>query len=1124
MPLGPSFRRAAPGLAAVAVLLAASAARAAWPLLPDAGTAAFADPANWPLDPGFAGEWPLWGFTPDSLAPSLSGPERPLGIGAAVDRAWAVTRGDPRVVLALVGPGITWDEPDLAGRWALSRGELPAPEDAAGQPAPGADPWDRDGDGRFSVRDFTSAGPAQVPTVATIVDPRLTSRADRGDVNGNGFLDPQDLIAVFSNGFDDDGNGFVDDICGWDFVWDDADPFDDLRTFGTLTPSGTLDALAAVAQANNALGGAGACPECSALPLRVAAGPVAEPGRLAAAIRYAVARKTAAAAVSTQAQGAGPRLQAALDEAWKHGLAVLAAPADATGFQHDAPANLERVFDVRPQGFDGTTWQTSTTFWVADRCGASGGHTDATAPSDRCGAGAAALAAGIAGLAQSVGLDHGLTPALSAGELQQLLSREIEPTDGGWTPDFGRGRLDARRVVDAVALGRIPASVDIEAPRWFDVLPSAAPFQVVANVQSRAPCTVTLSAAGGLEPAEDKFVTFAETSAADGVSGPLGTVVPSSLELPPPRPVEDAHAFAVTVRVAVVTHYGDARGEARSEARKMVFLRTEADALTGFPRRVAGVGTASPRLIDLDNDGSDELVVATTDGEIHALDARGDELPGFPMRLPETRHPREAGPQAVSASLAFEDLDGDGRLDVLAVTREGLLAVYDTAGHPLPGFPVELGTGTPPCFVQTPTGCGASGLLDAGTAGLALRDVEPGAVAAPVVAPTLTGLLILQAGLDGFLYGFEADGRPAAGFPFEVSDTRPGRTRIVATPAAADLNEDGWPEIVVVTSEVTDEGRGARAYLLVGGPDGPATAFGWPVRLDGDAAASTGARGGVASPLIADFDGDGRFEIALQAAGGPLRLYTTTGQLALELEGATGAGPATSPAAADLDGDGRLELVSTDVGSDGSTRLMAWHAGARIKENRSGFEAPAPLADGFPFELPGAQPEAGFAIGDLDGDSQPEILAGAGYLLYAVDGAGAQPTGWPKFTGGTLASSPAVGLVKGQMVAATATREGGLFAWNGYGFPSNISWDGFHHDPQNSGFTGTPLPRRNLASIGVPNPKLRPAGCCSGAPGPAELWGGLLLAGAALRRRSRLRVGAATGWRLPDRACTRPSK
>ena len=50
------------------------------------------------------------------------------------------------------------------------------------------------------------------------------------------MIDPQDLILAFSDGVDDDANGYVDDICGWDIQEDDNDPFD-RRATATATAS-----------------------------------------------------------------------------------------------------------------------------------------------------------------------------------------------------------------------------------------------------------------------------------------------------------------------------------------------------------------------------------------------------------------------------------------------------------------------------------------------------------------------------------------------------------------------------------------------------------------------------------------------------------------------------------------------------------------------------------------------------------------------------------------------------------------------------------------------------------------------------------------------------------------------
>jgi len=56
------------------------------------------------------------------------------------------------------------------------------------------------------------------------------------DLNSNGTVDESDF-----NGIDDDGNGYVDDLRGWDFSNDDNDPMDD-SSHGTHV-AGTIGAL-----------------------------------------------------------------------------------------------------------------------------------------------------------------------------------------------------------------------------------------------------------------------------------------------------------------------------------------------------------------------------------------------------------------------------------------------------------------------------------------------------------------------------------------------------------------------------------------------------------------------------------------------------------------------------------------------------------------------------------------------------------------------------------------------------------------------------------------------------------------------------------------------------------------
>ncbi len=84
------------------------------------------------------------------------------------------------------------------------------------------------------------------------------------DLNKNGVFDAADL-----NGVDDDGNGFVDDVVGWNFTNNSNDP-SGLPATPLSYAHGTATASHFGAVSNNSLGMAGSSWNCSLLPVCVA--------------------------------------------------------------------------------------------------------------------------------------------------------------------------------------------------------------------------------------------------------------------------------------------------------------------------------------------------------------------------------------------------------------------------------------------------------------------------------------------------------------------------------------------------------------------------------------------------------------------------------------------------------------------------------------------------------------------------------------------------------------------------------------------------------------------------------------------------------------------------------------
>jgi subtilisin family serine protease len=90
------------------------------------------------------------------------------------------------------------------------------------------------------------------------------------------------------NGVDDDGNGFIDDVRGWDFINNDNDPSPFVLDKPNGDFHGTAVAGVAAARGDNGKGGSGACPRCTILPVKIFNGNDSiDDAGTASAIRYA---------------------------------------------------------------------------------------------------------------------------------------------------------------------------------------------------------------------------------------------------------------------------------------------------------------------------------------------------------------------------------------------------------------------------------------------------------------------------------------------------------------------------------------------------------------------------------------------------------------------------------------------------------------------------------------------------------------------------------------------------------------------------------------------------------------------------------------------------------------------
>jgi hypothetical protein len=1203
-----------------------------WP--PPAG-ANMQDTSNWPNDPdygtttngtpdrnGSGGYWNFFSWLPTQAAdaPAYIGADQMLGAsGMSIDVGWTYTIGTPAVKIAICDSGIEWDNADLANKAYLNAAELAGthrPQTATGAACGGAGDlagYDCDGDGVFSVADY--AMDARVTAASTMAmdtcftDPaRLNAGATRmvGDINRNCIIDAGDIIELFSDGVDDDANGYTDDISGWDFYKNDNNPYDDTR-YG----HGTGEARDSSAEGNNAMGGIGACPLCRFMMLRAGDSFIANANDFAKGVVYATDNGASVLqeALGTVDQTAFSR--AAIDYAYAHNVTVIASMADENSRHHNMPGTTNHTLPVHAITYSGTSDTSSSSFLAFNTCTNFGGQLAMSISGTSCSSEAAGKGAGIAGLIYSAALSRSQPISLSAEEVMQLFKmtaddinvpQSRDATDGGTSSQyyeslpgfdqrFGYGRANVAKAMAAIEQGLIPPEVDVTSPAWFDTLYAeriSGPVPIVGRIAaSRATSyDYTVEWAPGVEPLDGTYTTLTTMSnvpastVTGGAAGmPLASIDPSEVDTahaPDPDSPHHENDRTITIRVRATAHYGGMT--MNGEARRTIAVVNQkngldTDLLPGFPLKLGGSMEAGPKLADIDGDGVREIIAVSTDGALHALSlASGTpvELPGFPVMTsqidginptvtvsgvpsyvtaPAYKNGMNGGVdptiarEAILGPPAIADVDGDGKPNIVFSTWEGSIYVVDTAGQPLAGWPKRLPL-VPSC-PDDPTKPVPSGEC---------MDLSHGFARGEFGAPVLVDMDkdgkpdIVQAAFDGNIYVWRYDGTSVSGWPVALHDpgTNPSwlkHNRILSTPAAADLDGDGIPELASGSNEEpggsadSPGGGGSGPAFIIHGtgmnaPGGPYLTH-WPIALVSLHLFPVVAEGLDSSPAFADFSGDGSLDILLQGNGAPPGVFPIDPGVQVGLgdppnrlpqimqaDGTTQIGfdptsifgemstanrPDTmfplfsNPSIGDLDQDGAPDVVM----SGGSLSLAGNLAGGAstrpfqhllaMWSSKTGHMMP-----GSPVVLEDYTFFSSQAIADVGGpngvpDNYPEVIEGDGaYFVHAVDACGRETPGWPKFTNGWITATPAVGDVNGDhtLEVVTGTRDGYLYAWTTKGTDTGvIQWESFHHDNANTGNYTTPLHQGVLEKASAlidctpptvaPNPSYDAGGCAA---------------------------------------------
>jgi hypothetical protein len=455
-----------------------------------------------------------------------------------------------------------------------------------------------------------------------------------------------------------------------------------------------------------------------------------------------------------------------------------------------------------------------------------------------------------------------------AGVIGPLPDTFRYPSRKGFDEFFGYGRINAYKAVAAAAQGAIPPQADITSPEWFQQLdPGKASFALNGYVNARTGYTCRVEIAPGAAPNNSPgsgggdFVavpssycngTTARTAPFKGLLASLSTATLQSLfpkgdpssftgnENGGPGLAQTSNGrpntlpYAFTVRLLVASATGAPGPAMTGEDRRQMFLHRDQDMLPGFPLEMRGDGDASPLLADLAGTNTNQLIVANSDGWIHAYrytpsTGKLADLPGWPVHTdPLPLHPGEraftsgelssAHYDPVLEAPAAGDLFGDGRTEIVADDLQGNVYAWDSAGH------LVFHQTSNPAYSGAPLA--GDPAWEAQRAGVRDR-TEGGFLTSPVLAKldpaSGHGLDIIAAGEDRHVYAWHANGTPVNGFPVLVEDpnklasvdptsnqptfnanaqANPGKDedqgKIVDTPAVAYLDGPGKPPSIVV--------------------------------------------------------------------------------------------------------------------------------------------------------------------------------------------------------------------------------------------------------------------------------------------------------------------------------------
>lgn len=678
------------------------------------------DPAYAPAETGQPGatwdteDWYLYGCTPNGTAPLATDPQGGSGMSVSDlwNRASNPQRGRDDVVVAYMEGGVNWRIPascELKDRAELNTAELPYPENAQGLTKPqltgqtfaNNNPYDLNDDGVVNVEDYAN-------------DPRVTA-ADLGQPKspaggpylhhvcsgvgpGKTDITPEDLIVAFGhcqviNGaigpagcpaggrFDNDHNGYPNDINGWNFNRDNNDP----QTEQSIYAHFDDESGQAIGEGNNANASIGMCPLCRYIPIKAGDEAIDRPDRVAEAIVYAANIGVNVLDATSATLGLNKSVQAAINYGYAKGMTVVFASNDFESADHTDGMFYAHVWPGNSLTGDHSTRNSSgcpapptdpgsplcafvvsnTTWDSRSSLTSYGAHALFSVPNtDGSTSTGTPTQAGVAALVVSEGKSAAqrgqISSPLNANEVEQVVRSTAlninapcpvaepcftAPAGSAFNIMYGYGRPNLLAAATNIDANHIPPTADIQSPSWYKwVDPTKqSSLAVSANVaaQRASGGNYTWQLQYGLGPAPNDSTGWTTFASGNG-SGPAtvsGNIdlskIPSSFWGGAYSVDESTRStieqYDVSVRVQVFANGDTKNTYSMGEDRRAFHLRHDDTELPGFPLNLGSSGESSPTMADIEGSGKLDTIIGTSDGSVHAIRPDGTEAPGFPV-------------------------------------------------------------------------------------------------------------------------------------------------------------------------------------------------------------------------------------------------------------------------------------------------------------------------------------------------------------------------------------------------------------------------------------------------------------------------------------------------------------